>query len=353
MTPPTPASSAPPGATPAGRKLLARAALALYPPAWRARYGDEVSALLDDSGGGLAAAASVAWRALPAWICPPRHLHDRPARMRASLATALLAWSMLAGLGLVFAPLTQLQSLMAPGYAEVRWAHAVFDGSLALSALAAGLGGLPLWLLMLRRARREQRARDTLYLLLPVLAPMAYLAGLAVTVKLAGGPNGESLSWFLAVTPAGFAAAAIAAAGPGLALRRLQPRGPALHLAAGGRGGRDHGGGGRGHRGRRGHRVPVGAPVLRLPQLHHPRHLPGPGRRRRIRHHSQRRPGRPRRTGGAIAAPEAAAKAAPRRPPPTRTGALFSGVLDRRRPALSPPTLRAGGHAAFAFEIAG
>ena len=227
MTPPTPASSTPPG-----RKLLARAALALYPPAWRARYGDEVSALLDDSGGGLAAVASIAWHALPAWICPPRHLHDRPARMRASLATALLAWSMLAGLGLVFAQLTQLQGLMAPGYAEVRWAHAVFDGSLALSALVAGLGGLPLWLLMLRRAQREQRARDTLYLLLPVLAPVAYLAGLAVTVRLVGGPNGVSLSWFLAVTPAGFAAAAIAAAGPGLALRRLQPRGPALRLAA-------------------------------------------------------------------------------------------------------------------------
>lgn len=232
MTAPTPASSTPPGAAPADRKLLARAALALYPPAWRARYGEEVSALLDDSGGGPAAVASVAWRALPAWICPPRHLHDRPARMRASLATALLAWSMLAGLGLVFAQLTQLQGLMAPGWPEVRWAYAVFDGSLALSALVAGLGGLPLWLLMLRRAWREQRARDTLYLLLPVLAPVAYLAGLAVTVRLAGGPDGVSLSWFLAVTAAGFAAAAIAAAGPGLALRRLQPRGPALRLAA-------------------------------------------------------------------------------------------------------------------------
>ncbi len=189
-----------------------------------------MSALLDDSGGGLAAVASVAWRALPAWICPPRHLRDRPARMRASLATALLAWSMLAGLGLVFAPLTQLQ--MGPGYAQVRWAYAVFGGSLALSALVAGLGGLPLWLLMLRRARRERRARDTLYLLLPVLAPAAYLAGLAVTARLSGGPAGESLSWFLAVAPAGFAAAVIAATGPGLALRRLQPRGPALRMAA-------------------------------------------------------------------------------------------------------------------------
>ena len=232
MTPPTPAGATPAVPAPSGGKLLARAAVALYPPAWRARYGDEVSALLDDSGGGLAAVASLAWRALPAWICPPRHLHDRPARMRASLATALLAGSMLAGLGLVFAQLIQLQSLMAPGYAEVRWAHTVFDGSLALSALVAGLGGLPLWLLMLRRARREHCARDTLYLLMPVLAPVAYLAGLAVTGRLAGGPDGESLSWFLVVAPVGFAAAAIAAIGPGLALRRLQPQGPALRLAA-------------------------------------------------------------------------------------------------------------------------
>jgi hypothetical protein len=115
MTPPTAAGATPPGPALSGRKLLARAAVALYPPAWRARYGDEVSALLDDSGGGLAAVASVAWRALPAWICP-RHLHDRAARMRSSLATALLAWSMLTGLGLVFAQLIQLQSLMTPGY---------------------------------------------------------------------------------------------------------------------------------------------------------------------------------------------------------------------------------------------
>jgi hypothetical protein len=49
---------------------MARAALALYPPAWRSRYGDEVHALLDESGGGVRAIASVAWHALPAWIRP-------------------------------------------------------------------------------------------------------------------------------------------------------------------------------------------------------------------------------------------------------------------------------------------
>src|SRR5712691_4876019 len=53
MRPPTP-----PGATPPGATLLSRAALALYPPSWRARYADEIQALLDDSGGGLAAVAA-------------------------------------------------------------------------------------------------------------------------------------------------------------------------------------------------------------------------------------------------------------------------------------------------------
>jgi hypothetical protein len=221
-----------PGTPSSGATLLARAALALYPPSWRARYGDEVRALLEDSGGGLAAVASLAWRAVPAWLWPPRHLHDRQARMRASLGTALMSWSMLTGLGLVFAQLTQFQGFDAPGHPEVRWAYAVFDVTLAISALVAGFGGLPLWLLMLRRARREHRSRDTVYLLLPVIAPVTYLVALIVTIRLVGGADGVSPWWFGAVTLAGFAAAATAAAGPGLALRRLQPRGPALRLAA-------------------------------------------------------------------------------------------------------------------------
>jgi len=80
---------------------LARAMLALYPPAWRARYGDEVSALLEDSGAGPRTIASLAWHAAPAWIWPPGHLHDQPARIRASLTTVLAAWTALAGLAMV------------------------------------------------------------------------------------------------------------------------------------------------------------------------------------------------------------------------------------------------------------
>jgi hypothetical protein len=218
--------------TPPGATMMARAALALYPPSWRARYGDEVQALLDESGGGARAIASVAWRALPAWIWPPQHLYDRPARMRASLATGLVAWSFLVGLGLVFAQLTQFQGYRPPGHPVIAWSYLVFDAALALSVLAAGLGGLPLWLLMLRRAHREGRRRDTVYLLLPLIVPAAYLVGLRVALQFVGGTQGVSPSWFGLIMLAGFAAAGVAAAGPGLALRRLQPRGPALRLAA-------------------------------------------------------------------------------------------------------------------------
>jgi hypothetical protein len=227
-----PAHSGRPASPRRKASLLARAALALYPPSWRARYQDEMLALLDDSGGRLGALASVAWHALPAWFSPPRHLHDRPARMRSSLATALLSGALLTGLGLVFAQLTQFQGFTAPGHPAVGWAYAVFDAALAVATLVAGLGGLPLWLLMLRRARREQRFKDLVYLLSPVIAPVTYLAGLIATTRLVGGAQGISTGWFGVVTLAGFAAAATAAAGPGLALRRLQPRGPALRLAA-------------------------------------------------------------------------------------------------------------------------
>src|SRR5579872_2722048 len=209
-----------------------RLALALYPPSWRARYAAEVHALVEQNKNSRRDVASLAWRALPAWIWPPAHLHDRPARMRASLSTGLLAWSFLTGLGLVFAQLTQFQGFRPAAHPIIGVCYLVFDVALALSIAAAGLGGLPLWLLMIRRAHREHRRRDVAALLLPLIAPAAFLAGLRVTVRLAGGADGVSPWWFLVLTLAGFAAATAAAAGPGLALRRLQPRGPALRLAA-------------------------------------------------------------------------------------------------------------------------
>jgi hypothetical protein len=242
--------SAPEGRSKRGAGVLTRAALTLYPPAWRARYGVEVRALLDDSGGGALAAASLTWHAVPAWVWPPRQLHDRPARIRSSLATTGIAWALLAGLGAVFAQLAQAQpSTQGPTLAQhpvIQWSYWVFDGCLVISVLSVAVGGLPLWLQMLGTARRRG---EVAWLLAPAVVPAVYLLAAFAIGSLVGrvGPpvvpsqsgsvadlanGGVGPWWFLALVVLGFAAAALSAAGPALALRRLRPEGPAVVLAA-------------------------------------------------------------------------------------------------------------------------
>jgi len=241
--------STPQAARPRRAGLLARAALGLYPPTWRARYGDEVRALLEDSASGARAAASLAWHAVPVWICPSRHLHDRPARMRASLGAVLAAWAVLAGLAAVFVQLAQAQGagqgLTLARHPVIQWSYWVFDGAVIVSVLAVAAGGLPLWVRMFGEVRGNRRRRDVACLLAPAVVPAAYLAVSAAiagplrqarvrvvpwqarpVVDLANGNLGPW--WFLALVLLGFAAAVVSAAGPGLALRRLRPDGPAV-----------------------------------------------------------------------------------------------------------------------------
>ena len=233
--------------------MLVRAALSLYPPAWRARYGAEVRALLDDSGGGARAAAGLAWHAVPAWVWPPRQLHDEPGRMRSSLATTGVAWVLLAGLGAVFVQLTQAQrSTQITTLAQhpvVQWSYWAFDGLLVVSVLAVAIGGVPLWLQMLRTARTAPRRTELAWLLAPAVVPAVFLVAAFAIGNLVGRSasrvvpgQSESVTnlanggvgpwWFLALVVLGFAAAVLSAAGPALALRRLRPGGPAVVLAA-------------------------------------------------------------------------------------------------------------------------
>ena len=212
--------------------LLTRAALGLYPPAWRDRYGDEIQVLLADCDGGPAAALGVALRALPMWIWPPRHLYDADARMRGSVASVLAAWSLLTGVAIVFVQLTQLRGFLPPGHPVVGWSYLVFDAAVIISVLGAAGGGLPLWLAMIRRARREQRRRDTGYLVLAVAVPAAYLLVALATLKLVRHPEAAGPWWFIGFTIAGFTVVAVAAGSLITAMRRLRPGGPAVRLAA-------------------------------------------------------------------------------------------------------------------------
>ena len=219
-----------PGA-PLPRTVLARAALSLYPPAWRERYGDEVLALLEDTGAGPGALVSLACRAVPVWICPPRQLHDRDARVRASLATVLLAWSALTGVGLVFVQLTQVQGFLAPGHPVVGWSYGFIDAGLACSAVLTIGGGFPLWLQMLRQARRQRQRRALAGLALAFAAPAAFAVAAGVAVRVVHHPEGSGPWWFLAFALLGFFSVGLAAAGPIAAMRILRPGGPAARRA--------------------------------------------------------------------------------------------------------------------------
>ena len=236
---------------------LARAAIAVYPPAWRARYGDEGRALIEDGTADMRGAArlrdagSLAWHGVLAWLRPAGHLHDRPARMRASLGTVLVAWTVLAGLGMIFVQLTQAQQTLQDAtnadHPAIQWAYLVFDVAAAVSVLAVIAGGLPLWYRMMRTAHREHRRREVTYLLLPIAVPAAFVTvatavvllvrhpgapvypGVNSVVELANGNVG--VRWFTALVALGFAAVATAAAAPVLALRRLRPEGPTMRRA--------------------------------------------------------------------------------------------------------------------------
>lgn len=232
---------------------MARRSMYLYPADWRDRYGDEVCALLEDSGAGLPSIASLAWQAVLMRIWPPRHLYDLPARMRASVATAGLAWSVLVGLAAVFASFTQTQqslqqNLTGSHHLIIQWAYWVFDAGVGVSLLAVAAGGVPLWLGMLRRAHREHRQREMAWLLAPVVVPAVYLGAASMTLRRPGPRRVPSLApsvhptswiglanhdvgpWWLMVL--GFVVGLLAAAGPGLALRSLRPQGPRVNLAA-------------------------------------------------------------------------------------------------------------------------
>jgi hypothetical protein len=188
-------------------------------------------------------------------IWPPRHLYDPPARMRASLATVGVAWTVLAGLAAVFALFTQAQpwllpTLTGPRHLVIQWSYWVFDAAVGASLLAVAIGGLQLWLRMLRRARRQHRRREIAWLLGPAVVPVVYLGVASVTLSGPRPPGTAPIQppfvhagtsfidlashnvgpWWLIVL--GFAAGLLAAAGPGMALYSLRPGGPGVTLAA-------------------------------------------------------------------------------------------------------------------------
>lgn len=210
-----------------------RLLVTLYPPTWRARYGDEFAALLLDLGLGWATVVNTVTGAAAAWARPSRRLHDPVARQSATVGVTLCAWTALAAGAVLFAKVAADGAMSATGPGG-GWYDA-FAASAFVSALTVLAAGVPLAVTTVRRAPAQARGPVALLLTLPVIVPAGFLALAAVLTAVArhGAPThpGIGAPSILVLTGLFLAAAAACAAGPALAVTRVRPGGATLTAA--------------------------------------------------------------------------------------------------------------------------
>jgi hypothetical protein len=153
----------------------ARALVRAYPPRFRARYGEELTALVAEAGGGWRQHADLARGALRAWADPcfaGDRAEQRRARLQTTTTTVLVAWcaSLLAAAGFSKA----VDDPRLPGLHGAAWA-AYGTGTVAVEALAGVVlvAGFVCWLAVVVPAARRRR-RDVL---VPAVAPAAIVLG--------------------------------------------------------------------------------------------------------------------------------------------------------------------------------
>jgi hypothetical protein len=154
---------------------LARLALALYPLAYRRRYGEEMAALLEDSPVTSAAIVDLLRGAARA------HVRSEPAvaaevepeeRLRLGLGSVLLCWALFALAGLALYKTTENGAPEAGGGPGLLGSlHLCIEVLAALGSVAVVVGAAPLVLLALRqgdgRPGIRRLGRDLLTIALP------------------------------------------------------------------------------------------------------------------------------------------------------------------------------------------
>lgn len=210
-------------------KRIAAALVALYPQAWRARYGDELLALIEDSSISPLQLADLARGALDAHL-GPAGLNARPVdRMRNTVAATLGCWIAFVIAGAGFAKSTEDFTAYHPLLGAIRVAVAVLA---TLSAAAVGLGGGPLILAVLAEARRNREPALVRAVATPFVAigAVALATGWLVVAAHSHGLHGADglLAAWLAI---GIAAAAFCVFGVRSALLRSSPAVTPLRVA--------------------------------------------------------------------------------------------------------------------------
>jgi len=141
---------------------LARLALALYPLAYRRRYGEEMEALVEDTGASPRAVADLARGAVRAHLRPEPALADavgRDDRLRLGISAVLLCWVLFAVAGLALYKTTEGSSFAgtgAPGL--LGGVHLAIQILAGLGSLAVVLGAAPLVVAALRQGKERPEA---------------------------------------------------------------------------------------------------------------------------------------------------------------------------------------------------
>jgi hypothetical protein len=174
---------------------LARLALALYPLAYRRRYGEEMESLIEDSGASPASVVDLLRGALRAHLRPEPGVEAELGpddRVRLGLGGVLLCWIVFAVAGLGLYKTTEGHSFTAAGDAHgvVGTAHLAIQILAALATAAVVVGAAPLVLAALRQAHdRHAVERATMIAVGCVVVFGIATAGLVVVGSLRPAPS--------------------------------------------------------------------------------------------------------------------------------------------------------------------
>ena len=174
------------------------ALLALYPQAYRARYGDELRAVLGQGQLTTGTLLDLLRGALDAHLHPGRLLPSPAGRLRGTVSASLTLWIALVVVGAGFAKATEDGPFQA-----AQAAHPLLGGAriaVAVLAIAAAgivlVAGTPLALSVLRQGWREQ-SRSLRWAIVAPVAGVVFLVVLVAALKAAlpqtGHGNGTSL----------------------------------------------------------------------------------------------------------------------------------------------------------------
>lgn len=160
-------------------RSVALRALRLYPPAWRARYGEELAAVIEMSSATPFVLLDVLRGALDAHLHPelvPEGGSPMPTRLRSSEIAVFAAWIAFVVAGMGFQKSSEDIMKVDASQASLNIPYLLIEAGAAVALLAVLAGGVPIAFAALRFALANRR-RDILALLcVPVISLVALVA---------------------------------------------------------------------------------------------------------------------------------------------------------------------------------